>query len=678
MKTIHYLPLAAFCLMTASCNIGHKQADMTSGIQLANLDTTALPGNDFYQYACGGWMKNNPIPAEYSQYGSFTILAENNRKQIQGLIEELATTQHDAGSVGQKVGDLYRIAMDSLKLNNDGAAPIQAELDQIAALKDKSEVYALLGDMQKRGIIAYNAVYVGADEMNSNMNAVQTFQAGLSMGERDYYLENDETTAKIRDAFRTHVQKMYALAGFDEDKAKQGMEVVMDVETRLAKAFRSRTELRDPHANYNKMTLDQLKKEFPTFNWDAYLAALDLNDVQEIIIGQPASLKAAADIIDTLPIEQQSLYLQWKLINSAASYLSDAFVEQDFDFYSRTMSGTQEMQPRWKRAVSTVSGTLGEAVGQMYTEKYFPAAAKERMVTLVKNLQESLGERIQNLAWMGDSTKQKALDKLATFHVKIGYPDKWKDYTSLEIKDDSYWANMVRTNIWNHAEMVAKAGKPVDKDEWLMTPQTVNAYYNPTTNEICFPAGILQYPFFDMDADDAFNYGAIGVVIGHEMTHGFDDQGRQYDKEGNLKDWWTEEDAKRFEERAQVMVDFFDSIEVAPGVHANGKMTLGENIADHGGLQVSFQAFRKATEAAQLADKDGFTPEQRFFLAYAGVWANDIRPEEVLSRTKSDVHALGEWRVNGALKHIGAWYDAFNVTENDPMFLPVEERVSIW
>lgn len=677
MNMKHYFPLAAFCLLAASCGTGKQQAELTAGIQSANLDTTALPGADFYQYACGGWVKNNPIPAEYSQYGSFTILAEQNRKQIQGLIEELAGTDHEAGSVAQKIGDLYKIVMDSVKLNNDGVAPIKPELERLGSLKDK-EVYALIGELQRKGIVAYNILYVGADEKNSSMNAVQSYQGGLSMGEREYYLENDPATSKIRDAFRTHVQKMYQLAGFDEATAKKGMEVVMDVETRLAKAFRSRTELRNPQANYNKMTLEELKKRYPTFDWDAYLSALGLKDVKEIIVGQPASLQAAADILATLPADQQGLYLQWKLIDAAAGTLSDALAEQNFDFYSRTMRGTQEMQPRWKRAVGTVSSALGEAVGQMYVEKYFPAAAKERMVTLVKNLQQSLAERIKNLAWMGDSTKVKALEKLATFHVKIGYPDKWKDYSTLDIKNDSYWANMERANEWNHAEMIAKAGKPVDKDEWLMTPQTVNAYYNPTTNEICFPAAILQYPFFDMNADDAFNYGAIGVVIGHEMTHGFDDQGRQYDKDGNLKDWWTEEDAKRFDERAQVMVNFFDSIQVAPGVYGNGRMTLGENIADHGGLLVSYQAFKNATAAAPLEVKDGFTPEQRFFLAYAGVWANNIRPEEVLNRTKSDVHSLGEWRVNGALPHIGTWYEAFGVTEKDPMYLAEDKRVSIW
>ena len=664
--------------MAASCNSGKQPADLNAGILLANLDTTAQAGADFYQFACGGWMKNNPLPAEYSRFGSFDQLAENNRKQIQTLIEQLSARQHEAGSVAQKVGDLYRIAMDSLKLNSDGVAPIREELAQIAALKEKGELYTLLGDLQRKGVYAYLALYVGADEKNSSMNAVQTYQNGLSMGERDYYLENDEATVKIREAFRAHVQKMFALAGFSEAEALQGMETVMEVETRLAKAFRSRTELRDPQANYNKMTMDELKSNYPTFGWDAFLTALNLKEVKEVIVGQPASLQAAAEILDTLPLDRQARYLQWKLINASASYLSDALAQQDFDFYGRTMRGTQQILPRWKRAVGTVSSALGEAVGQMYVEKYFPAAAKERMTTLVKNLQTSLGERINALAWMSDETKVKAQEKLAAFRVKIGYPDTWKDYSALEVKDDSYWANIERANTWEHDVMVAKAGQPVDPNEWLMTPQTVNAYYNPTTNEICFPAGILQYPFFDMNADDAFNYGAIGVVIGHEMTHGFDDQGRQYDKNGNLQDWWTAEDATRFEERANVMVAFFDSIEVAPGVHANGRMTLGENIADHGGLQISYQAFKNATAAAPLSDKDGFTPDQRFFLAYAGVWAGNIRPEEVLSRTKSDVHSLGCWRVNGALPHINAWYDAFQVTESDPMYLPVEKRVSIW
>lgn len=678
MKITKYLPILAVCLMTTGCN-SKKGAVLASGIDLANLDTTALPGTSFYQYACGGWIQAHPLTDEYSRFGSFDMLNENNREQLKGLIAELAAKKDNVpGSAAQKVGDLYNIAMDSVKLNQDGFTPIKEELIEIDALKGKEDIYVYLAEIQKKGIRPYFMLYVGADEMNSSMNIVQTYQGGLGMGQRDYYLENDEQTKKIRDKYQEHVAKMFQLAGYDEATAKKAVTAVMNIETRLAQASRSQVELRDPHANYNKMEIEKLKKDFPTFNWDVYFTTSGLKDIKEVNVCQPDAMKEVTAIIDTVPLEDQKLYLKWNLIDAAAGYLSDDFVAQNFEFYGKTMSGKQEMQPRWKRAVSTVDGSLGEVVGQMYVEKYFPAAAKERMVTLVKNLQTSLGERIKELEWMSEPTKEKALDKLAAFHVKIGYPDKWKDYSALEIKDDSYWANIERANLWDFNEMISKAGKPVDKDEWLMTPQTVNAYYNPTTNEICFPAAILQPPFFDMNADDAANYGAIGVVIGHEMTHGFDDQGRQYDKDGNLKDWWTEEDAKKFEERAQVMVNFFDSIEVAPGVYANGNLTLGENIADHGGLQVSFQAFKNATEAAPLEIVDGFTPEQRFFLAYANVWAGNIRPEEILRLTKLDPHSLGKWRVDGALPHIQNWYEAFKITEQDSMFVPKEKRASIW
>lgn len=446
----------------------------------------------------------------------------------------------------------------------------------------------------------------------------------------------------------------------------------------MQKLLFSAVEQRNPAANYHKMSLDELKKEIPGIDWDAFLNGIGVKGVTELSVSQVEPIKEVEKIINSLPVENQIAYMQWSLIDRAAGYLSDDLVAQNFDFYGKTLSGKQANQPRWKRAVSTVNGVLGEAVGQMYVEKYFPAAAKERMVQLVKNLQTALGERIRNLEWMGDSTKIKAIEKLNSFYVKVGYPDKWRDYTGLNIEKDSYWANVKRATEFELDYMLSKAGKPVDRDEWGMTPQTVNAYYNPTTNEICFPAGILQYPFFDMNADDAFNYGAIGVVIGHEMTHGFDDQGRQFDKDGNLKDWWTAEDAKRFEERAQVMVNFFDSIQVLPGLNANGSLTLGENIADHGGLQVSFQAFKNATKDAPLPVKDGFTPEQRFFLSYAGVWAGNIRDEQIRLQTKSDPHSLGRWRVNGALPQIGAWYDAFGIKEGDPMYLAPEKRVSIW
>ena len=670
--------MAVLALAVAAGCDSKKEAVMTSGIDLTNLDTTAVQGADFYQYACGGWMKKHPLTNEYSRFGSFDMLAENNREQLKGLIVEIAAGQNAQGTIGQKIGDIYKLAMDSVKLNADGVTPIQADLEKIASVKDKSEIVPLMAELAHSGVFPYFSCYVGADIMDSKSNLFQLYQGGISLGEKEYYLDNDDVTVNIRNKYKEHIVKMFQLAGFDEAAAKKKMEAVMDIETRIAKASFSAVEQRNPAANYHKMSLDELKKEIPGIDWDAFLNGIGVKGVTELSVSQVDPIKEVEKIINSLPVENQIAYMQWSLIDRAAGYLSDDLVAQNFDFYGKTLSGKQTNQPRWKRAVSTVNGVLGEAVGQMYVEKYFPAAAKERMVQLVKNLQTALGERIRNLEWMGDSTKIKAIEKLNSFYVKVGYPDKWRDYTGLNIEKDSYWANVKRATEFELDYMLSKAGKPVDRDEWGMTPQTVNAYYNPTTNEICFPAGILQYPFFDMNADDAFNYGAIGVVIGHEMTHGFDDQGRQFDKDGNLKDWWTAEDAKRFEERAQVMVNFFDSIQVLPGLNANGSLTLGENIADHGGLQVSFQAFKNATKDAPLLVKDGFTPEQRFFLSYAGVWAGNIRDEQIRLQTKSDPHSLGRWRVNGALPQIGAWYDAFGIKEGDPMYLAPEKRVSIW
>lgn len=670
--------MAVLALAVAAGCDSKKEAVMTSGIDLTNLDTTAVQGADFYQYACGGWMKKHPLTNEYSRFGSFDMLAENNREQLKGLIVEIAAGQNAQGTIGQKIGDIYNLAMDSVKLNADGVTPIQTDLEKIASVKDKSEIVPLMAELAHSGVFPYFSFYVGADIMDSKSNLFQLYQGGISLGEKEYYLDNDDVTVNIRNKYKEHIVKMFQLAGFDEAAAKKKMEAVMDIETRIAKASFSAVEQRNPAANYHKMSLDELKKEIPGIDWDAFLNGIGVKGVTELSVSQVDPIKEVEKIINSLPVENQIAYMQWSLIDRAAGYLSDDLVAQNFDFYGKTLSGKQTNQPRWKRAVSTVNGVLGEAVGQMYVEKYFPAAAKERMVQLVKNLQTALGERIRNLEWMGDSTKIKAIEKLNSFYVKVGYPDKWRDYTGLNIEKDSYWANVKRATEFELDYMLSKAGKPVDRDEWGMTPQTVNAYYNPTTNEICFPAGILQYPFFDMNADDAFNYGAIGVVIGHEMTHGFDDQGRQFDKDGNLKDWWTAEDAKRFEERAQVMVNFFDSIQVLPGLNANGSLTLGENIADHGGLQVSFQAFKNATKDAPLLVKDGFTPEQRFFLSYAGVWAGNIRDEQIRLQTKSDPHSLGRWRVNGALPQIGAWYDAFGIKEGDPMYLAPEKRVSIW
>lgn len=676
MKKI-ILPLIGLMLMTTACN--SKKDTQKSGIDITNLDTSASPKVDFYQYACGGWMQKNPLTGEYSRFGSFDKLAEDNRTQLNQLIEGIAAKPAAKGTVEQKIGDLYNMAMDAERLNEETHNPIQNDLQRIASITDKNELSTLIPELLREGVNAYFTVYVDADPMNSTSYMLQTHQSGISLGQREYYLDNDDHTANIRNEYKKHVKRMFELTGFTAEQAQKNMEDVLRIETRLATAAYDNVQLRDPYANYNRVTIAELQQMVPAINWETYLKTLGLEGVTEINAAQKPSLMEVSKIIESEPLPAQIAYIQWKLIDGSAGVLSDEIYAQNFGFYGTTLSGKEEQSPRWKRAVSTVNSVLGEAVGQMYVKKYFPPAAKERMLTLVDNLQKAYGERIKELDWMGEETKQKAQEKLAKFHVKIGYPDEWRDYSGLAInKEESYFENLKRANIFEYDHMFSKLGKPVDINEWHMTPQTVNAYYNPTTNEICFPAGILQYPFFDMEADDAFNYGAIGVVIGHEMTHGFDDQGRQYDKDGNLKDWWTEEDAKRFDERAQVMVDFFDAIEVAPGVHANGKFTLGENLADHGGLQISYQAFKHATKDAPLADQDGLTADQRFFIAYSTVWAGNIRPEEILVRTKSDPHSLGRLRVNGALPHIQAWYDAYNVVEGDPMFIPVADRVHIW
>lgn len=678
MKKRHYVAVAALVASAMVGCSGTKEVKSTTGLNLANLDTTVSAGTDFYRYACGGWMKNNPLTDEYSRYGTFEVLIENNRKQLQDLIEGLAAKENPAGSLSQKIGDLYNMAMDSVTRNQQGVEPIKAELDKIAGLTDKRQIVPMMTELLNNGVGTYFSSFVYADPKNSEMNIFQLAQSGINLGEKEYYLDNDSVTLNIRENYKKYIVKLFVLAGFPEKEAEQKMADVMEIETAIAKDSYSAVQQRDPEANYHKMSYADLKKTFPGIDWDAYLKGLGVGEVSELNVSQIEPIKAVEKLMNTLPVSKHISYMQYNLIDAAAASLSDDFVAARFDFYGKILSGRQVNSPRWKRAVAAVEGTLGEAVGQMYVEKYFPAAAKERMVKLVKNLQDALAERIQAQEWMSDSTKVKALEKLKAFHVKVGYPDKWKDYSTLDIKKDSYWANLCRASKWALNDMYSRLGKPVDKDEWLMTPQTVNAYYNPSTNEICFPAGILQYPFFDMNADDAFNYGAIGVVIGHEMTHGFDDQGRQYDKNGNLTYWWAPEDAARFDERTKVMADFFGNIEVLPGLKCNGQLTLGENLADHGGLKVSFLAFQNAMKTAPLGVADGFTPEQRFFLAYATVWAGNIREEDIRMRTKSDPHALGEWRVNGALPHIQAWYDAFHITEKDPMYVAPEKRVNIW
>ena len=670
--------LAAGIVALASCNTPQKEVVKIAAINPANMDTTVAAGTDFYEYACGGWIKNNPLKPEYARFGTFDQLLENNQEQLRVLIEELSATPHEAGSVAGKIGALYAMGLDSTKLNADGVAPVKEELAAINALATKSDVSKMVATLHKEGMAPFFALFVGADEKNSAMNIVQLYQAGIGMGDRDYYLLEDEGSAKMRDAYRAYINKLFTLAGSSPEQADAAVDAVMKIEKAIAEISYGREDLRDSQKNYNKLAYEDFKQIESPLDWDVYFESMGLAGLKELDAKQINFYKDMSEALRNTTVDEQKYYLAFNLLSAAAPYLSDDFVDADFEFYGKVMSGKQEQQPRWKRSLNTVNGALGEAVGEMYVEKYFPASSKEKMLTLVGNLQTALSERINGLEWMSDTTKAKAQEKLAAFTVKIGYPDKWRDYSGLEIKDDSYWANVRRSNIFDMAYQLADVDKPVDKSRWHMNPQTVNAYYNPTTNEICFPAAILQPPFFNPDADDAVNYGAIGVVIGHEMTHGFDDQGRNYDKDGNLIDWWTAEDAVRFTERADKLVDQYDQIIVIDTLHANGRFTLGENIADHGGLLVAHQAYLNSLKGKETpAPIDGFTNEQRFFLGYATLWGQNIRPEEIRRRTKIDPHSLGKWRVNAALRNIAPFYAAFDIKEGDPMFMAPVDRVVI-
>ena len=673
--------IMAFVLTAmAACTPNGKQ--LASGIDLANLDSTYQPGTDFYMYATGGWQKAHPLTGEYSRFGSFDQLGEDNNERLRSLIEEVSSQENEKGSIAQKIADLYNSAMDSVNLNEHYWGALEGFLLCDGYQCEPGITTNWLKNewprMQKQGVPGLFGMYIGADEKDSKNNLVNIVQGGLTLGQKDYYLDKDARSEEIRTAFKKYIVDLSVHTGFGEKDAQRIAEDVMRIETRIAEASKSRTELRDPEANYNKLTYAELKEQFPGIDWDDFFKNFDMEGVKEVCLGQPVAIHEVEKVLkEETPEALQNVYL-FHAMDMVASYIDDASRALSFNFYGKVLSGKEEDRPRWKRAVAAVEDGLGEALGQLYVAKYFPPEAKARMEKLIKNLQIALGERIDVQEWMSDETKKVAREKLDAFYVKVGYPDKWKDYSDLEI-GDNYLQNMLAVNEWAIKDMIkTKFNKPVDRDEWYMTPQTVNAYYNPTTNEICFPAGILQPPFFDMQADDAFNYGAIGVVIGHEMTHGFDDQGSKYDKNGNLVTWWSEEDTKQFEERIQVMREFHDSIEVLPGLHANGSLTLGENMADHGGLMVAFQAFKNATKDAPLADIDGFTPEQRFFLAYANVWGQNIRDEEIQKRVKSDPHQLGMWRVNGQMPHIDAWYEAFGITESDPMFVPKEKRVTIW
>ncbi len=673
MKKLFYL---ATLIAMASC----QNTKNTPAIDPTNLDASIAPNEDFYQYATGGWQRKNPLKPEFSRYGSFDVLRENNEKRINELFSAMAGSQAAAGTVEQKIADLYKMGLDSVRRNEAGLEPVRADLERIYAIGDAQSLAPVLAAIHSACSNPLFSMGVEADLMNSSMNALYISQAGLGMGNRDYYL--DEEHRPLREGYAAFLTKAFELAGLEQaaDRAAR----VLAFETKLAEKFRSNVELRNIAAQYNPMSKAQFLQRYANIDWTAYLAGVGCGDFETIIVGQPEVLDLVNALVASEPVETLRDYLAASTLRCAASYLDDDLYAASFDFFGRQMSGTTEMKPRWKRAMAVPNSILSEAVGEMYVAKYFPEEQKARMLELVKNLQTALGQHIDALDWMSDETKAKAREKLAAFTVKIGYPDKWKDYSSLEIDPSlGYWENIKRANAWYSADNYAKLGKPVDRDEWFMSPQTVNAYYNPTTNEICFPAAILQPPFFNPTADDAVNYGAIGVVIGHEMTHGFDDQGRQFDKEGNMNNWWTEADAEAFKAKTAVLVEQFDAIEVLPAkegqpaIHANGALCLGENIADQGGLRVAWTALHNALGETDPAPIDGFTTAQRFYLAYAALWGQNIRDEEIARLTKLDVHSLGKWRVNATLRNLQSFYDAFGITDG-AMFLPAEKRVVIW
>ncbi|MBQ4444986.1 MAG: M13 family metallopeptidase [Prevotella sp.] len=675
MKTI----MACMLMLPAFAEV---QAQLQSGLDVTNFNQQVRPGDDFYEFACGGWMKKNPLPAAYSRFGSFDQLQEDNSKRINTILTELQKGKYETGTTEQKLSDLYKLALDMKRRNKEGLAPVKPLLKQLAQASTNDDLFEIQKYLLKYGDQQFMRAGFGADEKNSTQNILNVNQGGITLGQKEYYLDNDAATKQIRDAYKAHIVRMFQMYGFNEEIAKKKMESIMSIETALARVSKSRTELRDVEANYNKMTLKDFVKNYPHVRLIQQMDVLGVprEYYEEMVVGQPNFMKGLEEVLANIIPSDYRAYLEWSVIQGSASYLTEDIEAANFDFFGKTLRGRQEDYPIWKRATNLVEGQMGEALGKIYSERYFPASSKERMKTLVKNLQLSLEERIKAQTWMSDTTKQAALDKLSSFYVKIGYPDKWKDLSKLTIDPKkSLYENILVADSFRTAQRIEEtAGKPVDKDEWFMTPQTVNAYYNPTTNEICFPAGILQRPFFDPTADDAFNYGAIGVVIGHEMTHGFDDQGRHYDKVGNMVDWWTASDGENFNKRADQYAAFFSNIKVLPDLNANGKFTLGENLADHGGLQVAFNAYKRAQKGKTLPVIDGFTGDQRFFLAYAGVWGQNITEKEIRNRTKSDPHALGMWRVNGALPHIDMWYDAFGVKEGDKMFIPKSERLDLW
>lgn len=684
--TNSFIIVALITIITiiSGCNNSEKnnKTDMDTtemkAIDIADLDTSVSPAEDFYQYATGGWQKNNPLPAEESRFGSFDLLAKETNIKVKELIQNLASSEHEKGSVEWKIGTFYNLGLDSVKIEQQGIEPLNKDFERIKQIETEDDIVNQIAYNQRNGISAPFYLYGSSDKDDASMEIAYIYQGGLGLPDRDYYVMDDSRSKEIRKEYKNHIEKMFLLLGDNEYNAKDNADIIMKMETQMAKSSMTRMELRDPHKTKNKLNLKTINENTPNINMALYFELVGLPVPGIINLSQPEFIETLDNMFGTYTINNWKTYFRWKLINSTASYLSSDFVNANFDFYVKFLTGAEEQKPRWRRVLNATNKSLGEAVGQMFVKEYFPPEAKKRMDELVVNLKLAFEERILNLDWMSDTTKQKAIEKLHAMNVKIGYPDKWRDYSGLEITENSYVENVMASNRFDFDYMISKIGKKVDKEEWFMNPQTVNAYYSPNMNEICFPAGILQPPFFYMNADDAVNYGAIGVVIGHEMTHGFDDQGRHYDKDGNLAQWWTDEDAERFNEKTKVLVDRFNEIIVLDTVHANGELSLGENIADFGGLVISYDAMQKAMDGKKVEKIDGFTPEQRFYLAYAKVWAQNIRDKEILRRTKEDVHSLGKWRVNGQLPGLNSFHKAFNVKEDDPMYLVPEKWATVW
>ena len=679
MKKITMVAALAVAALAADAQAPAAAQGAVHGVNKADMDMSVRPGDDFYQYAGGGWLKANPMKPEYSSYGVFNDLAETNRKQIRELFENLSKEKHAFGSVGQKVADLYNMAMDSVRLNKEGAAPLQKDLDKVKAFSKKADFTAFIADQHLYKGNPFFGIGVDTDLKNSDLN-VMWLSAGTSgLPDRDYYLNTDADSKKKQEAYRAYLSKIFQLSGYKKKEAEKAAKVIYNIEYQFAEAKMSRAEARDYNKLYNIYTIDMLQKNYPAIQWAKYFELMGVKDVKQVILTEPKVMAVAQKLMSTLSEQDIKYYVAGLIIKSSTSVLSDDFVNANFDFYGRLLNGQKEQKARWKRALGFPNSLLGEAVGELYVSKYFAGESKAKMLKLIDNLRKALATRIANLAWMNDTTKINALVKLNSFTVKVGYPDKWRDYSKLTIDPaKSLYDNVAAATYVETLRNLEKFGKPVDKSEWGMTPQTVNAYYNPTTNEICFPAAILQAPFFDVNADDATNYGAIGVVIGHEMTHGFDDQGRNFNADGNMVDWWTAGDSKRFTAAAEKLAAQFDQITVVGDLKANGHLTLGENIADQGGLRISYDAFKTTQQFQEGKGIDGFTPAQRFYLSYGRIWAEHMTEEAIYQQTKSDPHSIGRNRVNATLRNIDTWYDAFGVKEGDKMWLAPAERAIVW